>query len=185
MLTFYLALLSDEAAKNKFEQLYLQYRHTLYWVALQILNDSSLAEDAVHDAFLRILNHLENISLEKCNKTRTFVVIIVRSIAIDMLRKKKKLAETDLEEQYALSAGEQSDPEMVLLEKENNITIKKALKKMKQSYTDILTLQVVYGKSNQEIAKMLNLSPENVRIRLFRARQRLLSLLKEVDGLDG
>ncbi|MDW7657851.1 MAG: RNA polymerase sigma factor [Bacillota bacterium] len=183
MLPFYLSLLIDEPEKIKFEQLYLQYRHTMFWVAHEILEDQELAEDAVHDAFLRVLDHIQNISLKKCNKTRSFIVIIVRNIALDMVRKRNKLAEVDIDDQLNIPAGNLSDPETLMLNKESIERIMKALKNLKQSYTDILTLHFVHEYSNQEIAQMLNLSPENVRIRLYRGRKRLLSLLKEDDEL--
>ena len=77
MLSLYLSMIIDEPSKSKFEQLYQQYSHTMLWIALSILHDQPLAEDAVHDTFLVILNHLENISLENCNKTRAFIVLIV------------------------------------------------------------------------------------------------------------
>ena len=89
MLSFYLSLLTDESNKIKFEQFYLQYRHTMLWIAEEILDEHELAEDAVHEAFLRVLDHIQNIFPEKCNKTRSYFVIIVRNIALDMLRKRK------------------------------------------------------------------------------------------------
>jgi RNA polymerase sigma-70 factor, ECF subfamily len=52
MLTFYLSLVIDGPSKSKFEQLYRQYRHMMFWTAQRILQDHAAAEDAVHDAFL-------------------------------------------------------------------------------------------------------------------------------------
>ena len=181
MLTFYLSLLIDEPSQSKFEQLYRQYRHTMFWTAQRILQDQAAAEDAVHDAFLRILDHLEQISLENCNKTRAFIVIIVRNIALDMVRKRKKLAEADLEEHQNIPADRLSDPEQILLDHESSEAILQAIKKMKQIYVDILTLHVLYQYSSQDIARLLNLSPANVRVRLHRGRRQLAEILKEDD----
>jgi RNA polymerase sigma-70 factor (ECF subfamily) len=61
MLTYYLSLIDDEPSRTLFEQLYQLYVHTMFHVAHGILQDHMLAEDAVHDAFLRILNHLDKI----------------------------------------------------------------------------------------------------------------------------
>lgn len=181
MLSFYLSLLTDESNKIKFEQFYLQYRHTMLWIAEEILDDHELAEDAVHEAFLRVLDHIQNIFPEKCNKTRSYFVIIVRNIALDMLRKRKQLDEANIDDQLNIPADELSDPEMSVRRRENVEQIMKALKRMNQTYTDILTLHFVHECSSQEIAQILNLSPENVRTRLHRGRKQLLSLLKEDD----
>ena len=54
MLTLYLTLLDDEEDKNLFENLYYSYRKQMITVAQSVLQDSSDAEDAVHEVFLRI-----------------------------------------------------------------------------------------------------------------------------------
>jgi RNA polymerase sigma-70 factor (ECF subfamily) len=184
MLPLYLSLIDDERSKSKFEQLYLQYRQTMLWTALNILHDQSLAEDAVHDAFLRILDHLENIFAMDCNKTRGFIVVIVRNIALDQLRKRKRLAETDLADYEDYLFDPQSNPEQILLEKESQQAILTSLHKVKQTYTDALALQVSYGFSTQEIADLLNISSENARVRLHRGRQQIIRYLKEDDQHD-
>ena len=113
MLSFYLSIIPDEHLKNKFERLYLQYSHTMLWVAMSILKDKPLAEDVVHDAFLVIIDHLENIPSEHCNKTRAFFVLIVRNLAIDQIRKRKRMNETDLDEYIDFLPDPQLDPEQI------------------------------------------------------------------------
>ena len=65
----YLAVLETEQEKTKFEQLYLTYRQTMFHVANSVLHDTQLAEDAVHQAFLRIMDHMGNISKIECPQT--------------------------------------------------------------------------------------------------------------------
>ena len=47
MLPFYLQLLETEGEKQKFERLYERYRRLMHWIAVRILQDEHLAEDAV------------------------------------------------------------------------------------------------------------------------------------------
>ncbi len=84
MLSFYLTLIDTEAEKSKFEQLYLIYRQMMFFVAKQILEDSYLAEDAVHQAFLKIIDHFDKIGEIDCPKTRGFIVTIVQNQSIDL-----------------------------------------------------------------------------------------------------
>lgn len=179
MLQLYLSMIIDEPSKSKFEQLYQQYSHTMLWIALSILHDQPLAEDAVHDAFLVILNHLENISLENCNKTRAFIVLIVRNLALDQIRKRKQLNETDLDEYIDFLPDPQLNPEQVWLEKEGSQKIMTALGKVKQTYADVLALHVSCEMNDQEIASTLNISPESARVRLHRGRKQLTRYLKD------
>jgi RNA polymerase sigma-70 factor, ECF subfamily len=184
MLSFYIALIADDASAQKFELLYREYRHTMLWVAKSILHDHALAEDAVHEAFLKVLNHMEKIFPENCNETRAFVVIIVKNLSLDMLRKQKRQAEVDFGEWEPFLQDDQINPEEQLLKNERIDVLVSALKKVKPSYTDVLTLSLVYEYSNQDIAQLLNITPENVRVRLYRGRMQLVQHLKDDDRID-
>ncbi len=56
---FYLSLLDTEEEKSKFEQLYYQYRKLMYLCAWEVLRDEQLAEDAVHEAFIKLTKYLK------------------------------------------------------------------------------------------------------------------------------
>ena len=90
MLQFYLQLLETEEELQKFTQLYETYRKLMHWTAEGILHDEHLAEDAVHEAFLRIIQNFHQIREIPCPKTRSFVVIIVRNVALNMQKKRKR-----------------------------------------------------------------------------------------------
>ena len=61
VLQFYLQLLETEEELQKFTQLYETYRKLMHWTAEKILHDEHLAEDAVHEAFLRIIQNFHQI----------------------------------------------------------------------------------------------------------------------------
>ena len=65
MLQFYLQLLETEEELQKFTQLYETYRKLMHWTAEGILHDEHLAEDAVHEAFLRIIQSNQRNSMSK------------------------------------------------------------------------------------------------------------------------
>ena len=72
----YLQMLESDEEKQKFEQLYIVYRGLMFHVAMQLLSNKQDAEDAVHQAFLSILECFYGISEVRSPKTRSFVVII-------------------------------------------------------------------------------------------------------------
>jgi RNA polymerase sigma-70 factor (ECF subfamily) len=72
------------------EQLYLKYAKLMYYIAFEILNDKFLAEDVVHTAFLKLEKNKFIIDTINCNKTKSFMVIITRNIAISIYNTKKK-----------------------------------------------------------------------------------------------
>ena len=55
MLIYYLQMLDTPEEKVRFEQIYLKYRGLIYRVADSILHNRQDAEDAVHNAFLKII----------------------------------------------------------------------------------------------------------------------------------
>lgn len=61
----------------------------MYYVAYKILNNAHKAEDAVHNAFIKISENVHNIDEEVCPKTQNYVVTIVENKAIDTYRFKK------------------------------------------------------------------------------------------------
>ena len=57
----YLQMIDTSEDRSKFEQLYLEYRGLMFHAANQILHNEQDAEDAVHQAFLSIAQHIQNI----------------------------------------------------------------------------------------------------------------------------
>ena len=84
MLIFYMSLIDSDESKDKFESLYLKYRKHMKHIAMKILGDEHLAEDAVHNAFVKIISNLEKFNKIDCQETRNLIVIIIRSASIDM-----------------------------------------------------------------------------------------------------
>ena len=173
MLSFYLALIDDEPSRNLFEQIYLLHRQTMVYAANRILHDQMLAEDATHDAFLRIINHLDKISNPNCHKTRSFVVLIVRNIALDYYRKMKRLAETSYEEFDFIFEDHNLDPAEMFEQIENRELFRQKIAKLRPIYAEVLTLHYTFEYSDLEIAELLGISGDTVRTRLRRARNQL------------
>ena len=71
----YLSMIEGPEDRNKFEIVYEQYKNLMYYVAYRILREERDAEDAVHNAFVRIAEHIEKISEPVCPKTRSFAVL--------------------------------------------------------------------------------------------------------------
>lgn len=94
----YLQMLSSPSEKDKFEQIYTLYRGLMFYVARRILPGEADAEDAVHQAFVSIIENLKKISEIRCPKTLSYVVIITEHKAIDILRSRSRLSPEAFEE---------------------------------------------------------------------------------------
>ncbi len=185
MLTTLMDLISDPDEKRKFEQLYIDYRQTMFYSAYKILKNSYDAEDAVQQGFMRIMDHLKDIDENDVGKTRSYLSIVARNMAVDIYRKKKR------EMMHTISYDEHElfieDPEGQAFEDEEDDksleeALAKALKKLPMKYADVIRLTYVHGLSSDKVGEILNISSDNVRQRLVRARKKLGELIeKEVE----
>jgi RNA polymerase sigma factor (sigma-70 family) len=114
------------------------------------------------------IENLEKINCDNCYQTRGFVVIIVRNISLDMLRRQARDKTV-----YIDDYSDYKDPfdlsELAL----DNISaaeacskIADAISKLNKNYSDILYLVTEYGFSIEEISKILGISRGNVKMRL-------------------
>ena len=176
MLGFYLAMLDAPEEKNVFEELYKEYKTIMYNNAYGILKDSFLAEDAVHNAFLAIIENSKKVYSMDSNERRNYLLIINRNAAYAIYEKSKKEQKTDNCENSVASSD---NIELGFEIKENTDRIFKLLKTLDTKYSDILVLKLFYDMSSDEIAKAIGITSENVRVRIFRGKNQLKNLLKE------
>ncbi|ADY55754.1 RNA polymerase, sigma-24 subunit, ECF subfamily [Syntrophobotulus glycolicus DSM 8271] len=169
----YLALIETEEEKRKFERLYLEYKQTMYYAAYRILKNVHNSEDAVHQAFLRVISNLDKINEADCHKTQAFLVVITEHIAIDIYRKQKRentLSYDELEI-YIADMSSQSN--------EDTNDVINAIAKLSVNYSTVLRLKFSQGYTDTEIAQILDITEENVRQRISRAKKKLSQLLEK------
>lgn len=184
MLSLYLSMLNSDADKEKFKQLYMDNKNILYNYAYSILHDAKLAEDAVQETFLSLTKRLHKINGWDCNKIRKYLLIIVRNASFTIYNQNKNMTpveddvlDTIAEKKYNL----ERDVELRDLEER----VMEMIKSMRSTYGDVLMLKFCYEYSDEEIAETLNITVENVRVRLHRGREKLKKMVKEMLEYDG
>ena len=177
---FYMVI-ENEEERSKVEKLYYRYRQLMYREAYMILNDQYLAEESVHESFVRIINNLHKMGEEDCPRTRNFLVIICRNVAKDFCREKTALnKQEDLPETLCDPAC--CEPEKIVVSKETIARIAEVIGNLQPIYKDVFLLKRVYGFTREEIAKTFGLSVETVKKRLYRAKVMILKSLEESEA---
>lgn len=176
MLGAYLAMLETPEEKSVFEELYRKYKTIMYNNAYRILKNSALAEDAVHNAFLAVIENSQKIYNMSCNERRNYLLIINRNTAYAIY--KKNMNEQDIDD-YADSIASSDNIELNFEVTENTDKIFKMFKSLDTKYSDVLVLKFFYDLSDAEIAKKLDITVENARTRIFRGRNQLKKMIKE------
>lgn len=170
----YLQALEAPGERARFQMLYERYRGLMFHRAMQLLQNESDAEDAVHQAFLAILEHFEKISDIDCPKTRAYVVIIAESKAIDLLRWRRRLAsDAELE---ALPGPELSLP--------GDSDLARAMAALPARYREALLLHCAMGYDVQELAALFGMKSAAVQKLLWRAKRALKRQLEEGETHD-
>ncbi|HEY8423037.1 MAG TPA: sigma-70 family RNA polymerase sigma factor [Thermoclostridium sp.] len=174
---FFDIVIDNDFDRNKIEQIYITYKKLLFYIAYSILKDYHEAEDVVHMAIIKICNHLDKIEEIECNKTKAFLVIIVRNIAINVYKKKRRISDIDMERLTDLE-DYNVNPEEYMLKIENADWIAQKLALINPEYADVLVLRYTYQFSIEEIAYLLNTTEGNVRVKIHRAKKALHEIMK-------
>lgn len=166
----YLQMIESEEDKAKFEQIYTTYRQLMYATAYKILKNSADAEDAVHQAFVSVIENLHIFHKLDCLETKRYVVVITKRKAIDILRQRKRVFPEELIEKLA-------DVETAL---PIDGGLADAIAKLPAQYRQVLLLRFGYGYSVKEMGLMLGKSAGAVQRQIWRAKDALQKQLNEM-----
>lgn len=176
-------VIKDTNDKIKVERLYLEHKDRLFGVAYSILHDKSLAENAVHDTFVRIIEYLHKVDESNASKTITFLVIICKNIAINIYNSNKKSLKYEiLDDEIDCMCSDNDNPLDIFITNESVRIIIDSMKQLKSIYQDVLLLKYDSHFNNEEIAHLLQISQATVRKRLERGKRMLIKFM-EKDGV--
>ena len=154
-----------------------QYAGTLYRVAFSVLRNPSDAEDAVQEAFLRVLRHRD--TLDEVRDRRVWLIRIVWNIVLDRKRRAKTRPETDDVSELArvlpcagLSAEE------IASAAQHHAYMLSCGDRLPDKERQVIVLSAFEELNSVEIASALEITESSVRSRLFRARNLMAELLQ-------
>ncbi len=145
------------------EQAYKQYKDSIFQFSLYLTGDKQLSEDIVHEVFLKFA--IQKKQKQEILSVKDWLFICSRNLIYNYLKKKPI--------QYI--PIDQSDSVTV----EQKIFIRQILGKLEPAERELILLREQQGYPVKEIAAMLKLSEEAVRVRLFRIRKKMQVLAKE------
>lgn len=169
-------VLTDAERNARFEALAKEYGTDLYRYGLWLCGNDALAKDLVQETFLRAWKALHNLK-EQAAVKGWLITILRREFARTFERKVPKFTDLDsvvIEETKNLSPEDQLERKL----------LREGILRLPVRYREPLLLQVVMGYSCKEIATQLGLSKSAVMTQLFRAREKLKTMLQK-DGLTG
>jgi RNA polymerase sigma factor (sigma-70 family) len=174
----------DNGDQKAFAELLEQYRDSIHFLLVKMVNNREDAEDLTIETFAKAFKNLPNFRPDFAFSTWLFR--IATNAGIDFLRK-KKLKTLSIDNAFATDDGDEvriniksddANPEQELITVEKAELLKAFIEKLKPRYRILIELRYYKQLSYEEIATELEMPLGTVKAQLFRARDLLYNVMK-------
>ncbi len=178
MLSFYLQVLENNNDRDYYTEIYQRYWKLLLYIAREKLRRDDLAEDCVQMTFLDVATHFENVKAVSEEKVKSYLITIVKRKAILLNKEMNKSKEASLEE-WLENNGEGIYSDEEFWQDISYLEVADVIHKLPENLRDTCLLKYVHNFDNYSIAKALDITETNVRVRLNRAKGMLKTILEQ------
>lgn len=158
---------SKEISEKAFAELYTRHSSKIYAYIRRFLGGREEANDVFQETFVRF--HQSASKDREMTNVPAFLLKIARNLCVNALRRDKKNVE--FEEYMVVKSEDRSDKDELL-----NL-IKSAMELLPDDYREVFVLREYEGLSYAEIADVTNESLANVKVRIYRAKQKIREIL--------
>jgi RNA polymerase sigma-70 factor (ECF subfamily) len=182
-----LVLAAQRGDRDAFKTLFERYHRRAYALAFGVLRHEDDALDVVQDAFIKAHKYLDK--FEGNSSFYTWLYRIVMNLAIDHLRKHRRVKPVELDETRIEAEGDEGllprilggNPARALVDKQIRARIDQALDELSHNHRAVLVMRELEGLSYEDMAQAMSCSKGTIMSRLFHARRnmqkRLLDLI--------
>jgi RNA polymerase sigma-70 factor (ECF subfamily) len=164
---------------NAYAFLVERYKHMVFTLSIRIVKNREEAEEISQDVFVKAYTNLRNFKGD--SKFSTWLYKIGYYASLDVIKKNKKFINSEnIDEINDVDCSNVQDGLEYLESEERKKIISDALLKLNEDERIILTLFYFEELPIKEITKVVDLSVENVKVKLFRSRKKLAVILKHV-----
>lgn len=165
----------EEDPAGEFRRLYDTAFPVLFRIAYRIANSREAAEDLCQESFFRL--HEKNMVFPNSEEAKYWLIRVVKNTALNYAKRKERERKA-YQRAFREDTRQEETGEGLLVKKETRAEVQEALNKLPENLRMALILKE-YGDLNyKEIGRILGISDGNVKVRVFRARERLAVILK-------
>ena len=183
MLAIILAI-ENEEERSFIEYIYDKYSKHMYKIANDILHNHHDSEDVVHDIILKIIDKADELIAQgDGDSLKKLIVITTRNQAISKYNQNKKHSQNTVSSWFIDEDGNSREKDIIdplsnvedIVECEENVKIlQNLIDELDPKYRDVFVL-MSQGHSNNEIAQIMNISPDTVRQRYHRGKSKIIA----------
>ena len=167
---------SQEEVKD-FDTIYRNYYKKVYEFTLKRVSDEFVAEDLTSGVFEKIMKSIDKFKFKGVSIS-AWIFKIARNNIIDYYRKNnKRKKDISIHDVIYYIKSDEKDSIADMIEDEDNVALYDAIRQLSESDQYLIYYKYFEGKSNKEIAKLMNMSQSNIATRLHRIRKKMKSLL--------
>ncbi|MBX2828020.1 MAG: RNA polymerase sigma factor [Flavobacteriaceae bacterium] len=173
----YLIAQIKQGDTQAFATLVERYKDYVFTIVIRVVKVREEAEEVAQDTFIKAYESLESFRGE--SKFSSWLYSIAYRKALDRVRKNKRQQTTDLLEEITEGDAGNIDNALQLMEsQERKEKIRQSIMQLPEIDATLITLYYFEDQSVKEIAQVTGLSEDNIKIKLYRSRKKLFTLLQ-------
>ncbi|MDT8395953.1 MAG: sigma-70 family RNA polymerase sigma factor [bacterium] len=183
-----LAIRSQKGDRDAYGELVTRFQNRMYSFCYQFFRNPDIASDLAQETFLRAYRYIKKYDPDK--KFSTWLYSIAKNICIDEHRKMgrgKTVSIDDLPPEKIRSTEDSlhlKNPMQISMQIQDRMMLEEAIGRLPEKYRTVIILCYFQEMPYQEIADVLGLNLNLVKVRIFRAKKRLLEILTEESGAE-
>ena len=165
--------------KVSFRNDVLPLKNELFRLALRITLNRAEAEDIVQDTLIKVWKR--RFEWESIDSIEAFSLTVCRNLSLDRLRKKEN-SNDSLEDVNVAEPVASSNPQDRMIQEDRVSLVRQIIDSLPEKQRSCMQLRDFEGKSYKEIAQVLGITEEQVKVNIFRARQMVKQKYLKLDN---
>ena len=157
----------------------LPLKDVLYRLALRITLNHEEAQDIVQDTLIKVWNKRDD--WQSLDNIEAFSMTICRNLALDALKKKGNNNES-IEKEQIDTLDRASNPHELMIQKDRIEMVRRLVDQLPEKQRSCMQLRDFEGKAYKDIAQILGITEEQVKVNIFRARQTIKQQFSKADN---
>ena len=156
----------------------LPLKNKLFRLALRITLNREEAEDVVQDTLMKVWNSRDK--WQQLESIEAYSLTIARNLSLDRIKKMDN-NNGSLDEEQVERQDQASTPSERMILKDKLDIVRKIIDELPEKQRSCLQLRDIEGKAYKEIADILSITEEQVKVNIFRARQTVKQRFQQFD----
>ena len=176
---FYIGLIL-EGNSNAFSYIVDRHKNKAYNLAFRMCGSHEEAEELAQDSFLKAYRSLKSFKMKSSFATWLYRIVYNTTISYLRIKKKGILSLEDFPVDATDFIGSNMNEEVAEKEYRNSL-VNFALQKINEDERGLISLYYYEEMSTNEISEVTGISKSNIKVKLFRARQKMMEIIEKVE----